>query len=236
MVDRRLPARGAAVRPGPRRPERGEVASGPVVHRPAGAGLPGRAGRAQATSELVDQAVRCCTRPPPAPRATPTSSARCGPSSGHSRLSTATEPPSGGPVLFEPPDEQWLDLDLDQSVLGGGGGTVPVRTGAAGDTRAGPGVDAEGVRSRPSTPCRPGLLLAPLPRRRRPTCGSRLVQATGADAATARSCLGGHAPGPGCSADARTVPDPVDPGDSLVMRLDPPRRACLDLGPGSAVP
>ena len=142
----------------------------------------------------------------------------------------ATEWRSGS---FEPPDEQWLDLDLERPVLGG---VVEAQF------RNAPEVQVTRVRVRASTPHGEasavygvppsGLLLAPLPLA--PTTHLRLevVEATGAGAATGQVRVS-EVSLPGL-ASLRTLalPDPVDPGDSVVMRLDPPRRACVDLGLG----
>ncbi len=142
----------------------------------------------------------------------------------------ATEWRSGS---FQPPDDQWLDVDLDQRVTGGvleaqfefqnaaRVSRVRVRAWTAeGET--------DTVYGLPDS----GLLLAPLPRAQvdrirlevvstRPDPGGtdqvRLSEVTLPGLATVLS---------------RWLPDPVHASDTVVMRLDPPRRACVDLGLG----
>jgi arabinofuranan 3-O-arabinosyltransferase len=136
---------------------------------------------------------------------------------------------------LEPPAEQWLQVDLASPVAGGGTLRVQFedRLDTARVARVRVAVDTEDGRSSAiyGVPAS-GLLLAPLPEGDLDRVRVSVVEATGDDAAYGRVAVS-ELVVPGVAPGRTTVlPGSLDVDDSLVLRLDPPRRACVDLGLG----
>jgi hypothetical protein len=144
----------------------------------------------------------------------------------------ATEYRSG---TLQPPDEQWLEADLATPVVGGGtlGVQFEHRPQAARVARARVLVETDaGTSSAVYGVPASGLLLAPLPEEPVERVRVSVVEAVGPEADYGRVVISELAlPGP---APGRTtvVPGALRRDDPLVLRLDPPRRACVDLGLG----
>jgi arabinofuranan 3-O-arabinosyltransferase len=136
---------------------------------------------------------------------------------------------------FQPPNEQWLQVDLGTPVTGGGTLSVQFenRPQAARVARARVLVETDaGTSSAGYGVPASGLLLAPLPEDLVEGVRISVVEAIGAEAAYGRVVvseliLPGVEPG-----RTTVVPGPLGRDDPLALRLDPPRRACVDLGLG----
>ena len=134
---------------------------------------------------------------------------------------------------LEPPDEQWL-AGRPRDARPGGTLTVQFerRSQAAQVTRVRVRVAERcGLARRASTTYRPpACWWPPLPDD--PVESVRVVGASRSDAATGRVAVS-ELTLPGVEPGRTTVvPGPLHRDDSLVLRLDPPRRACVDLGLG----
>ena len=119
-----------------------------------------------------------------------------------------------------------------------GGGTLSVqfedRAQTAHVARVRVRVETEaGTLVGPSTACRPRACCSPrFPAAPVETVRVSVVEATGDDADYGRVVVS-ELTLPGVEPGRTTVvPGPLDRDDSLALRLDPPRRACVDLGLG----
>jgi len=135
---------------------------------------------------------------------------------------------------LQPPSEQWLQVDLDRPVAGGT--TITVQFPDDGQTaqvvRARVRVETdEGTSSVTHDVPADGRLLATLPDGPVHQVRVEVVEATGdpdsGRVAISELGLAGVEPG-----RTTVVPGALRRDDSLALRLDPPRRACVDLGLG----
>ena len=135
------------------------------------------------------------------------------------------------------PDRQWLQLDLTGAETTVNGGVLSVRLDleppAARVTRLRVAYDtAEGPVSAVLGVPESGLVLAPVPPADVRRVRLSAVGVTGAESAFGRVMIS-EVTVPGIEPGRSTVlPAPLRSGDSLALRLDPPRRACLDVGLG----
>ncbi len=133
-------------------------------------------------------------------------------------------------AIFTAPDDQWLELRMDEAAPSGG--VIGIRFDEVQETRvtrvrvrswndAGEQTDVFGVGPT-------GLLLAPLPGGPVRRVRVEVVEANGSGQVSVSEI---SLPD-GALGTSLVLPQPVTATDHLVMRLDPPRRACVDLGLG----